>query len=367
MVRTLLATGLIAATALANGPQQADQKADPQHPRVKISTTLGDIVLRLDAAKAPVTVDNFLRYAEEGFYNGTVFHRVIKGFMIQGGGFTEKMDKKKGLHGPIANEWKNGLKNKRGTIAMARLGGDPDSATAQFFINVVDNAFLDRPQRDGAAYCVFGKVVEGMDVVDKIRDVEVVKHPKYPSPRPVTPKEPVVIKSVTLLDGLTRAKVDEAIKPALAAATQKAEARKKELAEAAKADRKRAAEFRKLLETGQDDSGHKVEKTASGLQYIILKPGDGPSPKATDTVQVHYTGWLLETGKEFDSSVRRGRPATFPLNRVIKGWTEGVGMMKVGEKRRLIIPPDLAYGKRGRPSIPPNSTLVFDVELLAIK
>ena len=367
MVRVLFAAGLIAAVALADGPEQATHKADPQHPRVKIATTLGDIVLQLDAAKAPVTVDNFLRYAEEGFYNGTIFHRVIKGFMIQGGGFTKDMEKKTGLHDPIANEWKNGLKNKRGTIAMARLGGNPDSATAQFFINVVDNGFLDRPQRDGAAYCVFGKVVEGMDVVDKIRDTELIKHPKYPSPRPVTPKEPVIIKSVTVLDGLTRAKVDEAIKPALAAAAKRTEARRQKQAAAAKKDQQRAAEFKKLLAAGHDAAGHKLEKTDSGLQYVILKPGDGPTPKPTDTVQVHYTGWFLATGKEFDSSVRRGRPATFPLNRVIKGWTEGVGMMKVGEKRRLIIPPDLAYGKRGRPGIPPNATLVFDVELLAIK
>ena len=115
------------------------------------------------------------------------------------------------------------------------------------------------------------------------------------------------------------------------------------------------------------ETGQKAERTDSGILYIVLKEGDGPSPKPTDTVEVHYTGWLLD-GTKFDSSVDRGRPATFPLNGVIRGWTEGVGMMKVGGKRKLIIPPGLAYGSRGRPpTIPPNSYLVFDIELLAIK
>ncbi len=370
MGRTAAAVVMAALVAIVHGQGQEKTtqpgKADPLHPRVKLTTTLGEIVLELDAAKAPVTVDNFLRYVEEGFYNGTIFHRVIKDFMIQGGGFTPEMDKKeKGLHESVINEWENGLKNTRGTVAMARLGGDPDSATAQFFINVVDNPFLDKPQRDGAAYCVFGKVVSGMDVVDKIRNAKVVKHPKYPSPRPVTPDPPVIIESATILDGLSRAKVRAANK-AGAEAFKRQEARQAERQRQAAEQAQRAAEFKQTLDSGHDKDGHKLEKTASGLKYLILKPGDGPSPKPTDTVQVHYTGWLLN-GKEFDSSVRRGKPATFPLNRVIKGWTEGVSMMKVGEKRRLFIPPDLAYGQRGRPGIPPNSTLVFDVELLAIK
>lgn len=131
----------------------------------------------------------------------------------------------------------------------------------------------------------------------------------------------------------------------------------------------RAKSFADLLANGKDENGAKLEKTDSGLQYVVLKSvAEGATPKPTDTVEVHYTGWLMN-GTEFDSSVRRGTPAKFPLNRVIKGWTEGVGMMKVGEKRRFIIPPDLGYGARGTPGgpIPPNSTLVFDVELLSIK
>ncbi len=137
---------------------------------IKLHTNHGVIALELDAEKAPKTVANFLAYAEAGHYDNTVFHRVIKGFMIQGGGFEPGM-KQKPTQEPVENEAKNGLKNAPGTIAMARTS-DPHSATAQFFINVGDNGFLDYPGQDGWGYCVFGRVVEGMDVVDKIKNVK---------------------------------------------------------------------------------------------------------------------------------------------------------------------------------------------------
>ena len=136
---------------------------------IKLTTNHGAITLDLDADKAPETVGNFLRYVDEGFYEGTIFHRVIKGFMIQGGGFTADMSQKK-THDPVKNEAKNGLKNARGTVAMARTS-DPHSATAQFFINHKDNAFLDYPGQDGWGYTVFGKVTGGMEVVDAIAAV----------------------------------------------------------------------------------------------------------------------------------------------------------------------------------------------------
>ena len=138
---------------------------------VKLHTNLGTIAIELDAAKAPATVRNFEQYLKDGFYDNTVFHRVIDGFMIQGGGFEPGM-KQKECRAPIDNEAANGLKNKRGSIAMARTN-DPHSATAQFFINTVDNDFLDfrAPSGQGWGYCVFGEVVEGMDVVDAIRAV----------------------------------------------------------------------------------------------------------------------------------------------------------------------------------------------------
>ncbi len=143
--------------------------ADDQHPRVRLVTNLGDIVLELNREKAPKSVENFLTYVREGFYDGTIFHRVIDGFMVQGGGFTPGFQKKT-VRAPVENEANNGLKNLNSTVAMARTS-DPHSATAQFFINISDNGFLDHrsPSPRGWGYAVFGKVVEGMDVVDKIR------------------------------------------------------------------------------------------------------------------------------------------------------------------------------------------------------
>ena len=137
-------------------------------PSVKLTTNHGDIVIELDEAKAPISVANFLSYVDKGHYDGTIFHRVIPGFMIQGGGFSSDM-RQKPTEAPIKNEWKNGLKNARYTIAMARTSV-PDSATSQFFINIADNTFLDQA-RDGAAYAVFGKVTQGSEIVDKIAGV----------------------------------------------------------------------------------------------------------------------------------------------------------------------------------------------------
>jgi len=160
---------------------------------VRLSTSQGDIVVQLDAAKAPKTVDNFVQYVKAGHYNGTIFHRVIDGFMIQGGGMTADM-KEKPTRAPIPLESRNGLNNQRGTIAMARTM-DPNSATAQFFINVKDNAFLDAEQsRDGQGYAVFGKVVQGMDVVDKIRKVPTGQKGMHGD----VPLSPVLIKQATL-------------------------------------------------------------------------------------------------------------------------------------------------------------------------
>lgn len=161
--------------------------------RVKLSTSLGDIVVELDRAKAPKTVANFLQYVKDGHYAGTVFHRVIDGFMIQTGGMDATM-KEKPTRAPVPSESENGLKNLRGTLAMARTP-DPNSATSQFFINVRDNAFLDRANaRDGHGYTVFGKVVAGMDVVDKIRSVPTGSR----GPHQDVPVTPVEIKQATL-------------------------------------------------------------------------------------------------------------------------------------------------------------------------
>ncbi|MEY2865780.1 MAG: peptidylprolyl isomerase [Candidatus Methylopumilus sp.] len=159
---------------------------------ITLSTSLGNIVLELDADKAPITVENFLSYAKSGYYNGTIFHRVIDGFMIQGGGFDASM-KQKSTENPIKNEANNGLKNNKYTIAMARTS-IPDSATSQFFINVNNNDFLNYPGQDGWGYCVFGKVTEGTDVVDKIQKVATGNSAGHQD----VPREAVTILNVTI-------------------------------------------------------------------------------------------------------------------------------------------------------------------------
>ncbi len=353
---TLIATVAVAVFFASTPTRGEDSAAGKLHPRVKMTTSLGAFVLELNGEKAPISTLNFIQYVEDGFYNGTIFHRVIPSFMIQGGGFLPSLDvKKDGLRGGIKNEWRNGLKNNRGTIAMARTSA-PDSATSQFFINVVDNASLDMP-RGGAAYAVFGKVVEGMDVVDRIRYTPVGTSPKYGGGRnAVVPKETVVIQSAEVVGGWDRAAIEAQAAGAEAAAKKERES-------------KMAQERKKLgdvIAEAEKVTGHKITVTDSGLMYAHYNVGTGDSPKPTDRVKVHYTGWLTD-GTKFDSSVDRGQPATFPLNGVIKGWTEGLGLMKAGGKTRFIIPPDLAYGKRGRPSIPGDSVLVFDVELIEIK
>ncbi len=172
------------------------------HPRVLMETSLGNIVLELDRAKAPKSVENFIKYVQDGFYDGTIFHRVISNFMAQGGGFTPDYAQKT-TRAPINNEADNGLSNMRGTVAMARTG-DPHSATAQFFINTVDNDFLNHsaPNPRGWGYAVFGKVVEGMDVVDKIRAVSTGSGGPFPGD---VPKVAVVIKKASLV-GAAKAK-----------------------------------------------------------------------------------------------------------------------------------------------------------------
>ena len=160
---------------------------------IRLKTSLGDIALELDEAAAPKTCENFRQYVSDGFYDGTIFHRVIKGFMIQGGGFMADM-MQKATREPIENEAKNGLSNLTGTVAMARTM-QPHSATAQFFINVNDNKFLDHPGQDGWGYCVFGKVVEGMDVVNHIKEVATTSRAGHQD----VPAEPVVIEKAELV------------------------------------------------------------------------------------------------------------------------------------------------------------------------
>jgi FKBP-type peptidyl-prolyl cis-trans isomerase len=312
---------------------------------VLMTTSKGPVLLELDQGKAPISTANFVGYAEEGTYDGTVFHRVIPGFMIQGGGFEPGMTKRDTKE-PIKNESGNGLKNTRGTLAMARTS-DPDSATNQFFISVTDNPFLDQGHtRNGTStpgkpgYAVFGRVVDGMQAVDEIRFVKTTTKQSFQD----VPEEDVIIESMKVLTP---------------------EEAKKAMDEAAS---KPVYEESVNYPGAEIPDGVEKGESPTGLVWYDLEVGDGAIPASpSSTVTVHYTGWLLD-GKKFDSSVDRGTPIDFPLNGVIKGWTEGVGSMKVGGKRKLIIPADLGYGARGAGgTIPPNATLVFDVELIKVQ
>jgi peptidyl-prolyl cis-trans isomerase A (cyclophilin A) len=179
---TVVVLGLGACLSLA----AVDAQDDAKKPVVVLDTSLGAITMELDPEKAPITVKNFLKYVDEGFYDNLIFHRVIPGFMIQGGGMDDQMNEKREKHAPIRNESGNGLINKRGTIAMARTN-NPHSATCQFFINLKDNDFLDQ----GAGYAVFGKVIDGMDVVDAVAKVSTTNKGVHGD----VPVKPIYIKS----------------------------------------------------------------------------------------------------------------------------------------------------------------------------
>jgi peptidyl-prolyl cis-trans isomerase A (cyclophilin A) len=330
--------------------QQKPTETQPQAQReyVELDTTLGKILLELNAERAPISVANFLAYVDSGYYNGTIFHRVMSNFMIQGGGYTPDLEKKtRGLRPPIQNEWRNGLKNVRGTIAMARTR-DPNSATSQFFINVVDNAVLDQP-RDGAAYAVFGKVVAGMDVVDKIRYTAVKEDAKLPGMGPVVPVTPVIIESAK------RVTPEDAREMIRASHARRAQI-----------DAEVAPQIKESIAKVEQETGKEAQRTPNGLLYVVLKEGEGSSPQPADQVELQYTAKLAD-GTVVDSSRERDKPAVLPLRGAFAGLTEGVSMMKPGGRRILIVPPDLAFGDSGNGPIPPNAVLVIDVELLSIK
>ena len=350
-------TGATPAPPLEPAPKSVGPSDNPLHPRVLFQTTIGDMVFELNAEKAPITVQNFIQYVEDGYYEGTIFHRVIKDFIVQAGGFTPELkEKKEGLRDPIPSEWPNGLENLQWAIAAARLNDHVDSATSQFFINLSNNMPLDLP-RDGAGYCVFGKVIAGFDTLEKMQQVKLHKHPNYPQRTPVTPVTPIVVTKASLIGDFDRDKVAELLdknRKALAAVRQ---------ARLDKMNKELDAYTAKL----EDETGKKVQTTESGLRYIVLSPGDGASPEPGDQVTVHYTGWLLD-GTKFNSSVDKGQPEQLILQPPLPaGWIEGLCMMKLGGKRKLIIPNTLAFGGRARGmKIPAYASLVFDVELLGV-
>jgi FKBP-type peptidyl-prolyl cis-trans isomerase len=325
---------------------------------VEIETTLGRFNVELNVEQAPIATANFLRYVEDGYYEGTAVHQVVPGVMIGAGAYTTQlMPKTDGLRDPIPSEWSEDMKNTRGSIGMYRKPGELDSAQSEFYINLQENPRLDEP-RDGAGYVAFGRVIEGMDVIDRIGATQLKAHPGNPNGPLSVPIVPIMMVSTKILGEFDLASLEAETQEQLKGRASEAEAFQKG----------QEGEVQNIIDQTKEEFGVDFTTTGSGLMHATLREGDGPTPPSSSSnVKVHYEG-TLTNGKKFDSSYDRNAPATFPLNRVIPGWTEGVGSMKVGEKRRLIIPSDLGYGDRGAPpDIPGKATLVFDVELLAIE
>jgi len=315
------------------------------HPVVEIDTTLGSFRVTLDASATPVTVMNFIDYADAGFYDGTVFHRVINTMMIQGGAMTPSMEPKTlGLRDPIINEWESGLKNKQWTIGMVRRPGVFESAQSEFYINLADHAALDMPT-DGSGYCAFGIVTSGFDTIERIREVPVGTHPKYAGGRSaVVPQTPVVIQSVRVIEPLDREAAIE---------------QSREL------ENLRTDGIARTIEKYESLSAGKAVRSETGLIYIDLVVGQGGVPAETSNVELYYRGYLIN-GQEFESKMET--PAMLEVSSLNLGLKEGILTMAEGGRRAMIIPPELAYGSGGIPGkIPPNATLVFEVELLEVK
>lgn len=304
----------------------------------EISTSKGKIVVELEYKKTPITVANFVSLAEgknpktnakykgKPFYNGLKFHRVIADFMIQGG-----CPDGTGASGPgykFDDEIVPDLKHSgKGILSMANAG--PATNGSQFFITHKATPHLD------GRHTVFGHVISGQEVVDKI-----VKDD--------------VITSIKII------RVGKEAKKFNAEKTFADYFVKKEAADKLAAEKQKEAKEKALKEFAN------AATTPSGLKYIVLQAGTGNKPVATSNVKVHYTGMFLD-GKVFDSSVQRGETIDFGLNQVIKGWTEGVQLMKEGAKYKFYIPSNLAYGERGAGGvIPPNTDLIFEVELIKI-
>ncbi len=349
MISVLLLTGFILSSSAqksvaVNGEDVKLEEGIYAH----LATNKGDILFKFELEKAPITCASFIALAEgnmpsvseaykgKPYFDGLTFHRVIPKFMIQGGDPSGN-----GSGGPgyqFVNETDNDLTHDKGVVSMANAG--PNTNGSQFFITVAPTKQLD------GGYTIFGKVIKGQEVADAISLV-----PRNGADKP---NEAVVMNKVTILRNGRDAKKYDAPK-----VFQEAQEKLTE------AEREKEKEAMKVI----DDMTKGYEVTPSGLRIKITEKGDGATQaKAGQTVSVHYTGTLVN-GKKFDSSVDRGEPISFALGRgqVIKGWDEGIAMMKVGDKARLVIPPDLAYGSRGQGPIPANSWLIFDVELVDIK
>ncbi len=331
----------------------ADSPLPGLHPRVAIETTLGSFVLELDAERAPIAVGNFVQYVEDGHYDGLIFHRVVKGRLIQGGALSARMEaRSEGRRDPVENEWQNGLLHERGTVAMYSEFGRPNSVVDEFFINISDNPRLNDPA-EGVVYPVFGRVVEGMETVERIGSVSLGAHPKYAAGRSaVVPVEPVVIKRAKMLTPLDRATVEARRREAEGAAADAARRAESHLAE-------RIAEIEKR-------AGAAMTREPSGILFADLRPGQGAQPDLDDRIECHFRGMLVD-GTIINDTFRDGEPTTKRVSELIRGLREMFTSMNEGGLRAVIVPPELAFGAQGIPGrIPPHSTMVFEIELLRV-
>ena len=333
----------------ADAPPKSEKisgDTDPLHPRVKIETSVGDIIVELNAGEAPNTVLNFIQYLQDDYYSGTIFHRVLKGSMIQGGGYTPDMELKLlGLKPAPDGAWSSHLVNERHTIAMIRGQAKGGAGSAQFFINLADNTHLDESLRRGLC-AVFGRVVDGFDTLERISNSPVGIHAKYAEGRSsVVPVKPIIIKSVRLLSEFHPVRIQAAA-----------------MALKAREDDRLGVRVAEI----EQETGAKAVTTDSGLRYVDIIVGTGNSPVVGDEIEFHYRGKLLD-GTEFESTYGKDA-AVRPVANLIPGLQEGLATMREGGRRILVIPPELGFRGHGIPGlIPPDAALVFELDLIEIR
>lgn len=312
-------------------------------PRARVDTTEGAFVLELRADKAPIAVLNFLEYADAGFYEGTIFHRVMPAVLLQGGSYLPSMDKKtEGLRDGVFNEWGNGLTNTKYMVGAVREPGVANSAKSEFYINLIENPGLDQP-RDGAGYTVFAEVVDGFDTLERIRFTPTATHPNYAGGTvPVVPVEPVVIKSVSLITPLDRPAAN-----ALANENLKSQA-------------ERVADVIAALEA---EHGVSAVRSESGLVTLDLEVGGGIRPLESDNVEIQYRGWLAD-GTEFES--RLETPLVAKVETFYDGMREALLGMNEGGHRIAVIPPSLGIPGGIPGHVPSGATMFFELWLMQV-
>lgn len=331
------------ATSAASPATQA--RGEPSlRPRARVDTTEGAFVLELRADKAPIAVLNFLEYADSGFYEGTIFHRVMPTVLLQAGSYLPSLDKKtEGLRDGVFNEWGNGLTNAKYMVGAVREPGVSNSAKSEFYINLIDNPGLDQP-RDGAGYTVFAEVVDGFDTLERIRYVPTETNPKYAGGTvPVVPVDPVVIKSVSLITPLDRPAAN-----ALANENLKSQA-------------ERVADVISALEA---EYGVSAVRSETGLVTLDLEEGAGIRPLESDNVEIQYRGWLAD-GTEFEA--RLETPLVAKVETFYEGMREALLGMNEGGHRIAVIPPSLGIPGGIPGHVPSGATMFFELWLMQVK